>query len=493
MDPILDPEQVSKWLDAHPEFLTEYLKKIQVRQRCDSILNEYFSLNSSPDHTRTTTSSNSSITAVSQSNNSAALISLSLINTSRRASHISTLIHNSRSSLGSGGGIIDSINNNMLQSTNKKLNPSLSEPNIIINPDEARSLLESNTIVSEINRNKFKQLGLYEKMYTLVKTLYQSLDLRITCKKILNTVSLLLDADRCSLFLVVDNNTTDEEKKFSVSQDEELTNSRGDRTRDENKNNSHNNKFLISVVFDAKSKSLSHKNSIGEEDMTKIPGSNMDEGEDEQIRIPYGVGIAGFVAATKQAVNIEDAYVDSRFNASIDQKTGYKTKSILCLPILNENGECIAVAEAINKLDDTWEMRADTDSDDKSGENQSGSVKSFTKEDEQTFSKFMPFISIAIRNSNLYAQSRKEAQTNKVLLELATIVFDESSSTVDNLVSRILFNSLYLLECEKCQIVLMNRNKTDTNVQAATRTRRRHSYNVDLKNFLSYNFFFDKF
>jgi hypothetical protein len=71
----------------------------------------------------------------------------------------------------------------------------------------------------------------------------------------------------------------------------------------------------------------------------------------------------------------------------------------------------------------------------------------------------MPFISIAIRNSNLYTQSRREAQTNKVLLELATIVFDESSSTVDNLVSRILFNSLYLLECEKCQIILLNRNE----------------------------------
>ncbi len=72
----------------------------------------------------------------------------------------------------------------------------------------------------------------------------------------------------------------------------------------------------------------------------------------------------------------------------------------------------------------------------------------------------MPFIAIAIRNSNLYAQSRKEAQTNKVLLELATIVFDESSTTVDNLVSRILYNSLFLLECEKCQVILLSNNLT---------------------------------
>ncbi len=94
----------------------------------------------------------------------------------------------------------------------------------------------------------------------------------------------------------------------------------------------------------------------------------------------------------------------------------------------------------------------------------------------------MPFISIAIRNSNLYTQSRREAQTNKVLLELATIVFDESSTTVDNLVSRILFNSLYLLECEKCQVVLLNRGKIDNSMQTATR-RRRHSFNVEQLNF----------
>ncbi len=72
----------------------------------------------------------------------------------------------------------------------------------------------------------------------------------------------------------------------------------------------------------------------------------------EQIKIPYGKGIAGYVALTGHSLNITDAYLDERFNAQIDKITGYKTKSILCLPILNELGECIAVAEAINKLND---------------------------------------------------------------------------------------------------------------------------------------------
>lgn len=92
----------------------------------------------------------------------------------------------------------------------------------------------------------------------------------------------------------------------------------------------------------------------------------------------------------------------------------------------------------------------------------------------------MPFIAIAIRNSNLYSQSRKEAQTNKVLLELATIVFDESSSTVDNLVSRILFNSIFLLECERCQVILLNTNLIANNNYSSIISRR-SSVNVRIK------------
>jgi GAF domain-containing protein len=46
-------------------------------------------------------------------------------------------------------------------------------------------------------------------------------------------------------------------------------------------------------------------------------------------------------------------------------------------------------------------------------------------------------------------------------LELATIVFDESNTSVDNLVSRILFNSIFLLECQKCQVYLFDSNSIE--------------------------------
>lgn len=184
-------------------------------------------------------------------------------------------------------------------------------------------------------------------MYTLVKTLYQSLDLKSTCKKIFNTVSLLLDADRCSLFLVVDDDKAESKK------------------------------CLVSVVFDAQSASSML-------DTTNEINKSFDSDDDnsyEQIKIPYGQGIAGHVALTGRSLNISDAYLDSRFNSNIDKITGYRTRSILCLPILNEHGECIAVAEAINKSNE--------DEDDCLNLN-----LSFSQEDEETFSKFMPFIAV---------------------------------------------------------------------------------------------------
>ena len=70
----------------------------------------------------------------------------------------------------------------------------------------------------------------------------------------------------------------------------------------------------------------------------------------QSIRFPVGVGIAGFVAQTGALVNIADAYKDPRFNPEIDKRTGYKTHSILCMPLKNISGQIIGVTQMINKL-----------------------------------------------------------------------------------------------------------------------------------------------
>ena len=70
-----------------------------------------------------------------------------------------------------------------------------------------------------------------------------------------------------------------------------------------------------------------------------------------EIRFPIGKGIAGAVAQTGAAINIADAYADPRFNQDVDKQTGYRTRSILTIPMRSLEGEVVGVLQALNKLD----------------------------------------------------------------------------------------------------------------------------------------------
>jgi len=72
---------------------------------------------------------------------------------------------------------------------------------------------------------------------------------------------------------------------------------------------------------------------------------------DADIRIPLRKGIAGHVATSGEIVNIKDCYQDKRFNKAVDRKTGYRTRSMLCMPIMADT-EVIGVLQLINKLDE---------------------------------------------------------------------------------------------------------------------------------------------
>jgi len=73
--------------------------------------------------------------------------------------------------------------------------------------------------------------------------------------------------------------------------------------------------------------------------------------DSEEIRIPIGTGIAGAAAQSGQIINIPDAYADHRFNPDVDKKTGFRTRSILSLPIKDRHGSVFAVAQLLNRRD----------------------------------------------------------------------------------------------------------------------------------------------
>lgn len=67
-----------------------------------------------------------------------------------------------------------------------------------------------------------------------------------------------------------------------------------------------------------------------------------------QVRLRPGQGIAGWVAENGKPLIVNNVYKDSRFFASVDSKSGFRTHSILCVPLEVEE-RVIGVLEAINK------------------------------------------------------------------------------------------------------------------------------------------------
>ena len=71
--------------------------------------------------------------------------------------------------------------------------------------------------------------------------------------------------------------------------------------------------------------------------------------EQHEIRLPFSRGIAGWVAKHGEKVNLRDVYEDPRFEPEVDRRLGFRTRSVLCLPIRNARSEVIGVLQLLNR------------------------------------------------------------------------------------------------------------------------------------------------
>jgi adenylate cyclase len=120
-----------------------------------------------------------------------------------------------------------------------------------------------------------------------------------------------------------------------------------------------------------------------------------------EIRLPNHLGIAGAVFTSGETINIPHAYADLRFNPAFDKKTGFFTRSILCVPVVNKDGKTIGVTQVLNKRGGP-----------------------FTLEDEARLKAFTAQVSIALENAKLfddvqnmknYSESMLESMSNGVI------------------------------------------------------------------------------
>jgi len=161
----------------------------------------------------------------------------------------------------------------------------------------------------------------------------------------------------------------------------------------------------------------------------------------EDIRIPSNVGIAGAVYTSGEKLNISDPYSDPRFNKETDKKTGYKTESILCLPILDAGGDTVAVLQAINKKGDGSKF-----------------VK-FNEDDEMVMEHMAMQVGVILSNQLL---SERTKRTHGQVISLLEIVKSlHSNMGINSLMFTITEKSPSLVDADRCTLYLVDRARNE--------------------------------
>ena len=153
-----------------------------------------------------------------------------------------------------------------------------------------------------------------------------------------------------------------------------------------------------------------------------------------EIRLDVGEGIAGWVAQTREIVNIPDAYADQRFQPAVDLRSGFRTRSILSVPMLGALGGLVGVLQVLNKHDGP-----------------------FMTADEELLGALASQAAIAIENARLYhslvtqnqelSRARRELERRQRELNALYEVEKELSAALDldDLLSRILAQAITVL------------------------------------------------
>jgi len=136
---------------------------------------------------------------------------------------------------------------------------------------------------------------------------------------------------------------------------------------------------LVTQIMRAEASSLMLLDEEKKELVFKVALGKKGE-EVKEIRIPVGCGIAGYVAERGEPLIVPDVTKDPRFFKAADEKSGFITRSIICVP-LKIKDRLIGVCEAINRVGGTFE-----------------------NDDIELFEAISLQIAIALENASLYKE-----------------------------------------------------------------------------------------
>ncbi|MFB2893128.1 GAF domain-containing protein [Aerosakkonemataceae cyanobacterium BLCC-F50] len=172
-----------------------------------------------------------------------------------------------------------------------------------------------------------------------------------------------------------------------------------------------------------------------------------------EIRIPADKGIAGEVATFKRVVNIPYDFFDDPRSAESQKtykRTGYRTYTMLALPLLNEDGDLVAVVQLLNKLktsnDGTKPLKERID---KAG---------FTKQDEIVFEEFAPSIRLILESSQSFYVATQKQRAADALMK-ANQALSQSSLDLEETLKRVMDEAKKLMDADRSTLWLIDHER----------------------------------
>ncbi|MEM9244521.1 MAG: adenylate/guanylate cyclase domain-containing protein, partial [Cyanobacteria bacterium P01_F01_bin.153] len=171
-----------------------------------------------------------------------------------------------------------------------------------------------------------------------------------------------------------------------------------------------------------------------------------------ELRFPASVGIAGEVAQFRKVVNIPyDFYDDPRSAAAkkFDQQSGYRTYTMLALPLLNEDGGLVAVVQLINKL------KPDAGNSSQASLSDRIDLKGFTEDDEQVFREFAPSIRLILESSRAFYAAMQRQRAANALMK-ATEALSKGSLDLQETLKNVMDQAKALMQADRSTLWLLD-------------------------------------
>ncbi|HBB34746.1 MAG TPA: adenylate/guanylate cyclase domain-containing protein [Cyanobacteria bacterium UBA8803] len=180
-----------------------------------------------------------------------------------------------------------------------------------------------------------------------------------------------------------------------------------------------------------------------------------ENGKTIELRIPADQGIAGEVATFKKVVNNPyDFFDDPRSEGSkkLYEKTGYRTYTMLTMPLLNQQDGLVAVVQLLNKLktnhDPTTSLKEKIDE------------KGFTEEDQRLFEEFAPSIRLILESSKSFYMATQQQRAANALMK-ATESLSKSSLDLEDTLKRVMDEAKTLMNADRSTLWLIDRDRND--------------------------------